>query len=160
MYPLILGIHLMKQKQLTNTVDENALELILCKISSAVCETERLNDNFNELKKRYLKALRELNVANEVNRLLKKEIGNLADNQRWLASQLGVDFDESCKDATRLSFCPGFEDILYMNKDELFTYDNKEYDDKYGPEYRAPLSVPPKGGGGKSPRQSSPPRGD
>ena len=36
MYPLILGIHLMKQKQLTETVDENTLELILCKISSAV----------------------------------------------------------------------------------------------------------------------------
>jgi hypothetical protein len=95
MYPLILGIHLMKQKQLTNTVDENTLELILCKISSAVCETERLNDNFNELKKRYIKALRELNVANEVNRLLKKEIGNLRCREAALMGQIRRTTEES-----------------------------------------------------------------
>ena len=97
MYPLILGIHLMKQKQLTNSVDENTLELILCKISSAVCETERLSDNFNELKKRYIKVLRELNVANEVNRLLKKEIGNLKCREAALMGEIrrtSEDFSE------------------------------------------------------------------
>ena len=87
----------MKQKQLTNSVDENTLELILCKISSAVCETERLSDNFNELKKRYIKVLRELNVANEVNRLLKKEIGNLRCREAALMGEIrrtSEDFSE------------------------------------------------------------------
>ncbi|MBQ3643502.1 MAG: hypothetical protein II961_02795 [Candidatus Riflebacteria bacterium] len=78
----------MKQNQLNKNVDKEALELILCKISSAVCETERLNDSFNELKKRYVKALRELNVANEVNRLLKEEIGNLKCRQAALMGQI------------------------------------------------------------------------
>ena len=43
-------------------------------------------------------------------------IGNLADNQAWLSSLLGVEPDTACKDASRCSFCPGFEDILYINK--------------------------------------------
>ena len=84
----------MKQKQLSKSVDEDTLELILCKISSAVCETERLNDNFNELKKRYIKALRELNVANEVNRILKKEIGNLRCREAALMGQLRKSSEE------------------------------------------------------------------
>ena len=84
----------MKQKHLNNSVDEETLELILCKISSAVCETERLNDNFNELKKRYVKALRELNLANEVNRLLKKEIGNLRCREAALMGQIRKNTEE------------------------------------------------------------------
>ena len=78
----------MKEKTLPESIDHESLELILCKISSAICETEKINDNFNELKKRYLKALRELNVANEVNRLLKKEIGNLRCREAALMGQL------------------------------------------------------------------------
>ena len=68
--------------------------------------------------------------------------GNLADNQAWLARELGFKLDESCKDASRGSFCPGLEDILYINKEKLFTYENKAYDEKYGPLYRGGNSKP------------------
>ncbi len=78
----------MKQKREEKKLDEESLELILCKISSCVCETERLSDNFNELKERYLKVIRELDVANEVNRLLKKEIGDLRCREAALMGQL------------------------------------------------------------------------
>lgn len=70
------------------------------------------------------------------------QAGNLADNQHRLSSLLGVSCDEACKDASRLSFCPGFEDILYINKTELFNYDNPEYDEKFGPQYRGRNSQP------------------
>ena len=70
------------------------------------------------------------------------ERGNLAENQAWLAKRLGFKLDESCKDASRGSFCPGFEDLLYINKDKLFTYENKEYDEKWGPQYRGKEAYP------------------
>ena len=69
-------------------------------------------------------------------------IGNIADNQRWLSNVLGVEPDEACKDASRASFCPTFEDILYINKEKLFTYENKEFDEKYGDLYRGGDSRP------------------
>jgi len=62
--------------------------------------------------------------------------GNLIDNQHAMAEVLGVEVDESCKDASRLSFICKESDILFINK-ELFTYENKEFSDKYEPEYRA-----------------------
>lgn len=63
------------------------------------------------------------------------ERGNLIDNARWLASQLGMETDEACKDASRLSFISTTDDILYIN-DKIFTYDNKEFERKYGDAYR------------------------
>ena len=71
--------------------------------------------------------------------------GNLSDNQHRLASLLGVECDESCKDASRLSFCPSFNDILYINKEKLFSYENKEYDEKWGPTYRGSGPTHPTG---------------
>ncbi|MCR5159964.1 MAG: hypothetical protein K6D37_12685 [Prevotella sp.] len=68
--------------------------------------------------------------------------GNLSDNQHRLASLLGVEADEACKDASRLSFCPGFEDILFINKEELFNYENPQYDETFGPAYRKGNSSP------------------
>ena len=62
-------------------------------------------------------------------------VGNLADNQHWMAERLGVTMDESCKDASRLSFCVSEENILYLDK-ELFTYENKEYDERFAALYR------------------------
>ena len=62
--------------------------------------------------------------------------GNLIDNQHAMAKVLGVEVDESCKDASRMSFICKESDILYINK-ELFTYENKEFAEKYEPEYRA-----------------------
>lgn len=61
--------------------------------------------------------------------------GNIIDNARWLAEQLGLETDEACKDASRLSFCPGKGDILYIDN-KLFTYENKEFEEKYGEDYR------------------------
>lgn len=63
------------------------------------------------------------------------EVGNISDNQHWLASQLGMTMDESCKDASRLSFCPGFEDLIFINRD-IFTYHNEEFAQKYNEIYR------------------------
>jgi hypothetical protein len=68
--------------------------------------------------------------------------GNIADNQLRLANTLKVAPDESCKDASRLSFCPSFNDILYINHNELFTYNNEDYDEKYGAQYRQNSSQP------------------
>ena len=64
------------------------------------------------------------------------EWGNLIDNQHAMAKVLGVEVDESCKDASRMSFICKESDILYMDK-ELFTYENKEFAKKYDAEYRA-----------------------
>ena len=61
--------------------------------------------------------------------------GNLADNQRYMASVLGVEPDEACTDASRGSFAPKSEDILYINP-HIFDYDNPEYDKKFGDYYR------------------------
>ena len=62
--------------------------------------------------------------------------GNLIDNQHAMAKVLGVEVDESCKDASRMSFICKESDILFINK-ELFTYENKDFAEKYEPEYRA-----------------------
>ncbi|MCR5578851.1 MAG: hypothetical protein K6F74_06535 [Prevotella sp.] len=64
------------------------------------------------------------------------EWGNLIDNQHAMAKVLGVEVDESCKDASRMSFICKETDILYLDK-ELFTYENKEFAEKYDAEYRA-----------------------
>ncbi len=64
------------------------------------------------------------------------EWGNLIDNQHAMAKLLGVEVDESCKDASRMSFICKESDILYINN-ELFTYENKEYSEKFTAEYRS-----------------------
>ena len=61
--------------------------------------------------------------------------GNLIDNQHAMAEVLGVEVDESCKDASRMSFICKESDILYIDK-ELFTYENKEFGERYDEEYR------------------------
>ena len=61
--------------------------------------------------------------------------GNLIDNQHQMAKLLGVEVDESCKDASRMSFICKESDILYLNK-ELFTYENKEFAERYTALYR------------------------
>ncbi len=66
----------------------------------------------------------------------REEWGNLIDNQHAMAKVLGVEVDESCKDASRMSFICKESDILFIDK-ELFTYENKDFAEKYEPEYRA-----------------------
>ena len=86
--------------------------------------------------------------------------GDIAWNQKRLSSLLGVTSDEACHDAARRSFCPGFEDILYLNQD-IFNYDNPEYDKKFGqgplqpPQGNGPLQPPPTGGGSQTTQQPS-----
>ena len=63
------------------------------------------------------------------------EKGNLIDNQHAMAKVLGVEVDESCKDASRMSFICKESDILFINK-ELFTYENKEFGERYDALYR------------------------
>ena len=62
--------------------------------------------------------------------------GNLIDNQHAMASELGnVTIDESGKDSSRMSYICKESDILFIDK-ELFTYENKEFCEKYDAEYR------------------------
>ena len=63
--------------------------------------------------------------------------GNLIDNQYALAHILGDEVvpDEACKDASRMSFICKESDILYIDK-ELFTYENKEFAERYNALYR------------------------
>jgi len=65
----------------------------------------------------------------------RQDWGNLIDNQHQMAKLLGVEVDESCKDASRMSFICKESDILFIDK-ELFTYENKEYGEKFDAEYR------------------------
>lgn len=94
-----------------------------------------------ELRKRIL--LSHVTTSGKGLRLVFKadlEVGNLVDNQHWLAEKLGVTMDESCKDASRLSFCVAEDDILYVDK-ELFTYENPAYGEKYNEAYRKGFSA-------------------
>ncbi len=69
-------------------------------------------------------------------------VGNLADNQIALAQKLGYKADESCIDATRNSFAPKEEDIIYINEDLLFNYYNEEFDKRFTDEYRQKKTQP------------------
>ena len=70
------------------------------------------------------------------------KVGNLIDNMNAMASKLGVEADQSCKDASRMSFICTREDILFINENELFDYENKEFAEKYEPFYRGGNSQP------------------
>ena len=65
--------------------------------------------------------------------------GNLIDNQHAMGNVLNVVVDESCKDASRMSFVCKESDILYIDK-ELFTYENKEFAERYNALYRDGLA--------------------
>ena len=69
------------------------------------------------------------------------EWGNLIDNQHQMAQLLGVEVDEACKDASRMSFICKESDILYLDK-ELFSFENKAFGEKYDEEYRGGKSKP------------------
>ena len=63
--------------------------------------------------------------------------GNLISNQFAMAEVLGIEgLDECCRDSSRMSFLCKESDILYIDK-ELFSYENKEFAEKYNAEYRA-----------------------
>ena len=69
------------------------------------------------------------------------EDGNLADNQIVFAQALGQKPDESCIDATRNSFAPKEEDIMFID-DTLFDYYDEDFDKKFTPMYREKKTQP------------------
>ena len=69
-------------------------------------------------------------------------VGNLADNQIVLAQKLGYKADDSCIDATRNSFAPKEEDIIYINETLLFDYYNEAFDKRFTSEYRQKKTQP------------------
>ena len=66
----------------------------------------------------------------------RQDWGNLIDNQHQMAKLLGLEIDEACKDASRMSFICKESDILYIDR-ELFTYESKAYAEQFEEEYRA-----------------------
>ena len=69
-------------------------------------------------------------------------IGNLADNQIAFAQALGFKADSSCIDATRTSFSPKEEDILFIDEERLFKYYDEEFDHRYTQLYREKKTQP------------------
>ena len=70
------------------------------------------------------------------------EVGNLADNQIDFASKLGYAPDQSCIDATRNSFAPKEDEILFIDEERLFTYYDEEFDNRYTKLYREKKTQP------------------
>ena len=68
--------------------------------------------------------------------------GNLADNQIVFAQALGYKADSSCIDATRSSFSPKEDDILFIDEEKLFNYYDEAFDKKYTDEYRKKRTQP------------------
>ena len=68
--------------------------------------------------------------------------GNLADNQIVFSQKLGYTCDQSTIDATRNSFAPKEEDILYINEELLFDYYDEDFDREYTPMYRDKKTQP------------------
>ena len=63
------------------------------------------------------------------------DIGDLSANQHHLSGLLGVEPDEACKDASRASFAPQQEEILFIN-DAIFDYQDDVFEEKFGEQYR------------------------
>ena len=69
-------------------------------------------------------------------------IGNLIDNQIVFSRKLGLNPDEACKDASRGAFLTTSEDVIFIDEEKLFTYENEEFGKKYNGEYRSGHSQP------------------
>ena len=69
-------------------------------------------------------------------------VGNLIDNQKDFSAKLGLNPDESCKDGSRGAFLTTSDDIIFIDEEKLFTYENEEFGKKYNDEYRSGHSQP------------------
>ena len=69
-------------------------------------------------------------------------VGNLIDNQKAFSLKLGLNPDEACKDASRGAFLTTREDIILIDEERLFTYENKEFGEKYNEAYHQGKSQP------------------
>ena len=63
-------------------------------------------------------------------------IGNLIDNQLDFSRKLGLPLDESCKDGSRGAFMTTADDIIYINEEKLFTYEDEAFAERYDALYR------------------------
>ena len=64
-------------------------------------------------------------------------IGNLIDNQKAFSLKLGLNPDESCKDASRGAFLTTKEDIILIDEERLINYESEDFGKKYDAEYHA-----------------------
>ncbi len=71
-----------------------------------------------------------------------KQVGNLADNQISFAAMLGYAPDQSCIDATRNSFAPKEDEILFIDENRLFTYYDEDFDKRFTNDYREKRTQP------------------
>ena len=69
-------------------------------------------------------------------------IGNLIDNQIVFSQKLGLNPDQSCKDASRGAFLTTSEDIIFIDEEKLITYENEEFGKKYNEQYHNGMSQP------------------
>ena len=80
-------------------------------------------------------------------------LGNLADNQIVFANALGQKADASCIDATRNSFSPKEEDILFIDE-TIFDYYDEDFDKMFTAAYRDEKTQPINHRFGASPNPS------
>ncbi len=63
-------------------------------------------------------------------------IGNLIDNQNDLSAKLNLPLDPSGKDGSRGAFMTTADDIIFINEEKLFTYEDKEFSARFDALYR------------------------
>ena len=63
-------------------------------------------------------------------------IGNLIDNQLDFSRKLGLPLDESGKDSSRGAFMTTADDIIYINEEKLFTYEDETFSTRFDALYR------------------------
>ena len=73
------------------------------------------------------------------------EVGNLIDNITDFSSRIGLEPDESGKDASRGAFITTEQDILLIDESRLFTYENSDFKERYEKLYREGNSQATKG---------------
>ena len=73
------------------------------------------------------------------------DAGNLIDNITDFSARLGLQADESGKDASRGSFITTEQDILLIDETHLFTYENGDFKERYETLYREGNSQSTKG---------------
>ena len=69
-------------------------------------------------------------------------IGNLIDNQIVFSLKLGLNPDESCKDASRGAFLTTINDVIFIDEEKLINYESEDFGKKYNDEYHAGHSQP------------------
>ncbi len=71
-------------------------------------------------------------------------VGNLIDNQIDFSQKLGLNPDESCKDASRGAFLTTRDDVIYLDEERLISYQDDAFGEKYNEAYHAGNSQPTK----------------